>query len=221
MARARTLTSLRDDVRARGDFVGDGNISDADLLLWINQGIAEYRDICITADPWFFHTSSSVSATAGTSAYALPATFVYALGVDVLINGRTFPIERMQPQERIGPNSPSFIGFYGVPFTRYDVRGSNLVFDPDPGTNTYTLHFSPTQTDLAAPADTFDGITGWEDYVVTFAVIRALDRQEQDSTPFRADLARLEARIKKMVGLRDASSAPRVADVRGFGRRRL
>jgi hypothetical protein len=218
MARTRTLLQLRDDVRARGDFEGDGHVTDALLTTWINQGICEWRDLQVFEDPDYFLTSIAVPTTTGTVTYALPATFAEARGVDYVVGtgnaAQHFPVERLNFAERVGPGRFGQWGYW-APCTRWDLRGDNLVFDPDPGTNNYLLHYIPTITNLSADGSTVDGVRGWEDYAVTYALIRALDRQEQDSTFARMDLAMFAARIKKMAGFRDMSSSHRIADVRG------
>lgn len=214
MARTRTLTQLLADVRSRGDFEGDGHVTDAMLTVWLNQGIAEWRDHQVFADPDYFRIATTVNTTAGTVLYALPAAFAEIRGVAVVIQGRHFPIEKLNFQERVGPIQTTY-GLWGVPATRWEVRGDFLRFDPDPGTNEYILDYIPTITDLAAGGDTVDGVRGWEDYAVTYALICALDRQEQDSSHARADLAKLAMRIKKMAGLRDMDSSHRISDVRG------
>lgn len=218
MSRTRTLVQLRTDVRARGDFENDGHVTDAMLNVWINQGICEWRDIQTFEDPDYFLTSTTIATTEGTVSYNLPGTFAEARGVDLVVgsgsNVRHVPIERLNFAERVGP-ARSFYAGYGVPCTRWDLRGDTLFFDPDPGTNSYILHYIPGFTDLSVDASTVDGVRGWEDYAVTYALICALDRQEQDSSHARADLAKLAARIKKMAGLRDMASSHRIADVRG------
>jgi hypothetical protein len=221
--RTRTLAELRTDVRNRADMVNDAHVTDAMLTTWLNQGIAELWDILLYADPDRCFRQIDVSTTAGVSTYELPEDFYQIRGLDLIIQGRQIPVEPFTFQERVGPTAGTLVGYYGAPSTRYMVRFSDdvatpalaLVFDPDPGTQTYRLYYIFTPTLLSADGDTFDGVAGWEDYAVEYARKCALERQEQDSSPAAFAMAALKARIEKMATLKDASYQPTIADVRG------
>lgn len=227
MARVRTLQSLIDDVRARADMDGDGHVTDAMITTWLNQGIAELWDELVYADPDSYYETDTFSTVANTESYTLPDDFYQVRGVDVVMNGRRFPLEPLTFQERIGP-ATTLSGYEGEPFMRYSIRRrsidgstSSIFFDPPPtGVYSILLHYVQAPQLLADPSDVLDGVAGWEDYPVVYAVIAALDRQEQSSTFARADLERISARIKRMAGLRDSGEPPQIADVRGRGRGR-
>lgn len=220
--RTRTLTQLIADVRARADMEGDGHVTDAMITVWLNQGIADLWDMLVFSDPERHYVTDTISTTTGTESYVLPDDFYQMRGVDVEIQGRRYPIEPLQFQERLGPLTDGDLAVFGAPVTRYQVRssgidgsGTRLYFDPDPGTHTYRIHYVQAPQLLASGTDELDGVAGWEDYPVEFARKLALERQEQDSSPAHAALEQLRGRIRKMASLRDAGGSPRIADVRG------
>lgn len=227
MARARTLTSMITDVRRRADMVGDGHVTDAMLTDWLNQGLAELWDLLILQWPDRFYTTETITTSANTEAYLLPEDFYQIRGVDLVIQGQRIPMDPMTFQERVGPGTGGSLGYYGVPDMRYAVRqsvalgGMALYLDPPPrGTYTLLVHYCYAPTLLVAGGDEFDGVAGWEDYAVEYTRALALERQEQDSSPAHAAMARLRARINQMAGLVDASEQPVIANVRHSGNRR-
>jgi hypothetical protein len=70
------------------------------------------------------------------------------------------------------------------------------------------------QSEIATLTNTtFDGFSGWLDFVVVDAAIRALEKEESDPSALMAERARIEKRIEAMAENRDAGSPPTVADV--------
>lgn len=228
MARTRTLQSLIDDARARADMFDDPNVTDADLTLWINQGIAELWDMLAKADPDQLYLSTTITTISGEAEYVVPADFYQVRGVDVVVNGTYYPLPPLTFQERIGP-SANMIGFFGEPMMRYQVRrrglsgaSTRLFLDPPPRqVYSVVLHYVQSPPLLVATTDVFDGSAGWEDYPVIFAASVALERQERSSAAQRADLAKLQKRITSMAAMKDHGEEPRIADVRGRGRGRM
>lgn len=64
-------------------------------------------------------------------------------------------------------------------------------------------------------ADRFDGIHGWEEYVVLDAAIRALTKEESDPSPLYAEKQEIVQRINEMADSRDKGSPKRLVDVTG------
>lgn len=77
-----------------------------------------------------------------------------------------------------------------------------------------------TSTDVVASADairdgttSFDGFSGWLDWVVLDAARKALVKQEQETTSIERELAELDDRIKRSSAQRDPGAPATVADV--------
>ncbi len=64
-------------------------------------------------------------------------------------------------------------------------------------------------------AVTFDGIAGWEEYVVVDAAIKAGIKQENDVSELRVEKLEMNAEIESMAEGRDAGQAHHVSDVLG------
>ncbi len=115
---------------------------------------------------------------------------------------------------------------YGYPYF-YKLLGNNIEVLPTPqGAFALELRYIPTATVLASDSDTFDGINGWDEFVVV-DVARKMATKERDweqVREFKGDLIKLEGRIRALAGARDRASNRHVVDVRGrvrwVGRRR-
>lgn len=220
MARARTLLQLRTEVRALSDTVGDPHITDAQILVWINQGIAELwrRLTKLDADRYMVTTPATIATTAGTQVYALPADFMAARVVYRLEGTRRIPIDRFELQQAAYDNGDPRDGWTR---TRYRIVGqgiggasTSIMFDPDPGTASYRVFYIQAPALLSADGDTFDGVAGWEDWVVNTTARKVCIRQETDVSAIDAELMRIDADITSSATHRDVGRAPRIADTR-------
>lgn len=205
-----SLTNLRARVREVADMTGSDFVSDAanSLDYFINAATDELYNLLVARDEDRFVSSESVSIVAGTDAYSLPSTFLRALRVEVLDGSRYVALRRFRLQDAaaIGDTASVLRGM------RYQIRGSQLVFLPTPGASgTARLWYVPTRTALVNASDTFDFVSGWDEYVVTRAAIMVLDKEESDSSALRADLERIQRRVEESAP-RDAGEVTRVVD---------
>ena len=222
--RAQTLEQMRTDAQERADMVGDDHVTTAMWDRWINQGLQRTFRRLIRAEPDRYYREENVNTTTGTPEYDVPEDFVAPLGVDLIVSPtQLVPLDTFSINERVGPSR--FGGVTNdVPPTRYAVRGNGdetqLVFDPDPGTRTYLLRYVYNAPDLEADDDAFDGVAGFEDSIVEYAVLMAQRRSEDDTADTRACLADADAGLDS-INSRDAGRPPRIADVRRITRRRF
>lgn len=236
--RARTLAELDAEARALADTVNDAHISTAQGYRWINQGVAElWRKLVVAYPDRYLVGPVSFTTTAGTARYLLstilddddPETtgdedFMAIRRLDLIQGTRRIAVEPFGMQEPPYHNSDSRGGGrtrYRVIAQGIDGTGSAIYFDPDPGSNTYELWYIQAPQILVATGDSFDGVAGFEDWVVCFAAMRMCIRQETDPTPIMAEMQRIESSITAAAANRDVGRAPRIADVRprGFLRR--
>src|SRR5688572_27255307 len=209
MARTRTLAQLQTSVRLMTDTVNDGHITDAFLLERINDGIAGLWDILVGCDPSRHRVSATMNATAGTLAYELPEDFHSAIALDFVRGDERYPVEEFKFDERTF-GLDSYVDAYGIPRTRYEIAGqgidgsaASLRFDRDPGTNTYELHYVQCPQLLADAGDTFDGVAGWEEWVIRTAAIAVCERQERDTSVHFREREKIEQRIRVYAAKRD------------------
>lgn len=220
MARTRTLTQLRSDVRVIADVEGETDRHpDAMLTRWINQSIQAFRLMVSTAgSPYYITTTAAADTVSGTASYALPSDFVEAYGVDLTVNGYTVALPQYEFAERAdytrsAQDSDSMPAYWRV-------QGSNLVMIPTPdGAYSYQLHYLPTGTDLSADADTFDGIAGWEDWIVYDVALKVLTRDDEDEQAAKVAslLQKRTTEIMRHAGRRSRIPSRRVDTMRRRG----
>lgn len=222
MARTKTRDEIALMARRMADCVGDEHIDDAEVVDWINQDIAELWDMLVVPDPDRYSITASIATTAGTLAEDLPADFYQIRAVDRVEGDDRIPIEPWTLQERERHRGSAFFSHWiGYEPVHYRVMGqgidgelAQIHFLPDPGTATYEIRYVQAPQLLAAGDDVFDGVAGWEEWVVLSVAIRMLLKQDRDSSGLERQRARVEDRIKHMAGMRDAGSAPQIADTR-------
>lgn len=214
---AVTLATYRDRVRQRADMEHSTFISDAELNGYINSSIAELYDILVQKfGNDYYYNELSFSLVAGTDAYDLPADFFKVLGVDLLIAGNQYAtIKPFMYSERNFYANVVVRSSLGIQPMRYRIRGSKIVIRPIPmGTQTIRLCYVPLPLELTTDASTFDGINGWEEYVVADAAMKCLMKEESDITQVLQMKMALLQRIESAAENRDIGSAQRVSDVR-------
>lgn len=203
MARTRTLTLLRDDVRNRADMsFADDFITDTELTEYINQSIARLYNLIVNQAQEYYVTSTTTAVTPGTTDYALPATFYRLRGVDYYVNGRWVPLTREGFNKRDNTNNAALQVGTTVP-TTYQIVGSNIrVFDIPEATN-IRLWYIPAPTRLSADSDTFDGIAGFEEWVVIDSAIKCKMKQEDDVSALMMERSIMQMEILDSVYPRD------------------
>jgi hypothetical protein len=211
MARSRTATALIDDVRKRADIESvTDRFPDAEILEYINQSIAKLYTNLDLMDHTYYRSSSSITTVAGTSSYALPDDFWHAKKVSTTINGKPYTLKRFNPLEedvleRVAWQTqfPEF----------YELSGSNIILRPVPASGyTVSIYYSQAPVRLVAGADTFDGIAGFEEWVVLNAAIKTRRKNRQDATDLQADAGETWAWIETTGHDRDHGQPMQICD---------
>lgn len=228
MARTRTLANMRSDAYKRSDNEGtdasDGRHPTADVTRYVNQGCAELWDLLIEArGPEYYRVSPSysITTTADTDSYTLPAAFYMLISVR-LSGDMGAPLVPFTAQDEPVLRHTDRQG--GLP-THYQLQRTNatssqnkLVVLPEHDANlTLVVDYVPSFTDLSADGDLFDGLNGWEEYAVLFAA-RCMAVKDEEWELVRAldsDMDRMRQRIMRLAPKRDMHRARRVKDVRG------
>lgn len=87
-------------------------------------------------------------------------------------------------------------------------------FIPEPsGANEVTVWYIPHAPELTDDADVWNGFNGWEEYVVVDSAIKALEKEESDTSALEVRKERLMRRISSMSQARDQGYPDRVTDV--------
>ena len=209
-----SLTTLRTRVRERADMVGSSFVADSatGLDAWIVEGWQQLHARMVDAlGDEYVESQASFSTVAQQSDYTLPADFFKLYGIDLLVAGRN---RTLKPWTRSARNSLNAVNPTWHTFPQYRVTGQNLRLFPLPQVvMTGTIYYAPQASALANPGDTINPPNGWETYVVLYAAIQALMKEESDVKPLREELARMEAELARMKDDRDAAFPHQAVDM--------
>lgn len=227
MAKSVTLTAMILQAREAADMVGSAFVTDAEVTSLINTYVAELYDLLVQSyGPAFYADSYTFTTVANQREYALPtngdgADFYQLLGVDIDLGGGD--VVSATPFDFHSRNrySPATAYVRGNP-VHYRLHGSQVWLIPTPdAAYSVTMHFIPAAPTLSSGGVTsFDGVNGWERYIVASTAIALLQKEESDPSVYMAEKQSLTARITSLSKNRDAAYPDQIVDVRGRGRRR-
>jgi hypothetical protein len=208
-----TLLELRNRSRQRADMVNSRFITDAELNYFINASFGELYDLLVNSRGENYYVSSyNFTTTINQDTYPLPADFFKLMGVDyVTSTTQAITLKAFRWQERNRFREP----FYNVRNYNlmYQVRGNNLVFIPTPnGSQQIRLWYIPRHQELALDTDSFDGINGWEEYIIIDAAIKMRVKEESPVEELILAKNDMKARILSACSGRDSGEPPRVVD---------
>ncbi len=236
-----TLGQIRLAAQQRADLVNSGFVTVAEWNSYITQSYFELYDLLVTAYQDYYLASPAMFLTNGQdNQYPLPdgitsflnpdgSSFVpkpfYKMnGVDVGLsnnNNAWFTLQKFNWNDRnnfVYPQLNSTI--LGVFNMSYRVMGSNIEFIPVPSANQFVrLWYIPRVTQPLADNDILDGISGWTEYVIIDAAIKAMQKEESDCQVLGVQKAAIIQRIEDAAANRDVGSADTVTDNRSYSSR--
>lgn len=207
---AITRATFRSRVRSIGDYANSGVFTDAFLNEQINDAIGEYADMLDETFEGYRDKTGTVATVAGTATVAVPADFLKARAVDVLVDDSYRPLHLFSISQTYGwDEQETPIGYMHV--------GTNLELFPTPdAVFTIRLRYVPTAPVLSDDVTTIDIPNGWEAWII-HAVLAVLDeREERDFASRLAVCDRIRARIAKAAETRNAAG-PRYVPFPGEG----
>lgn len=172
MSRTRTLAQLRSDVENQSDIVGaSARYSPTLLNRLINQSIQRFRERVSIEGSTRYLTQTSGTLTTG-AASGLPfqvielasaqPNCVRTFGVDLTINGQIVTLEHRPFEERTKFGNRPAVPIAWAPYGETKVA----IMPPPVGSYPYTIWYLPLLPDLTADSDAWDGVAGWEDFIV-------------------------------------------------------
>jgi hypothetical protein len=208
-----TLAEFRTRARQRGDFVNSKFITDAELNTFINASLTELYDLLISSRGENYYVSSyDFTTSPGSDTYPLPTDFYKLMGVDYVTSStQSITLKTFRWQERNRFREP----FYNARIYNlmYQIRNDSLVFIPTPnGNQKIKVWYIPRTQELVMDTDTFDGINGYEEYVVIDAAIKMKEKEESDTSGLLFAKQKMEERIKALSSGRDSTEPARVVD---------
>lgn len=211
-----TLLEIRTQAKDRADMANSTFVSDAEWNRYINAAAKELYDLLVSAygDDYYLATST-LSIVSNTEDYDLPADFYKLRGVDLILsNERSYSLKPFNFAERNRYKNGNLSWIFNRDTNvRYRIFKDKIKFLPIPtGTYDIKLWYIPSMTELAGDSDEFDGINGWEDYIVVDAAIRALVKEESDVSALYAEKQKLLDRVRTLAPNRDAGESYTVTD---------
>jgi hypothetical protein len=222
MARTRTLTNLIADVRYQADIENElRRHPTLTITRLINQSINALRlKISSSGHPYYLAESASANTVSGTDDYAVPSDMIALYGVNITVNNRVQSMQDFALVERNDYSSESYPST-GIP-VMYRLHETGYVrFIPTPDSAyAYQFVYLPTATDLSSGTDTFDGIAGWEDWVVYDVAFKIAVRDENEELAggISALLGKKEQEIMSWAKKRHRGNPAHRQDYRGHAR---
>jgi len=214
-----TLLQLRTAAQQRADMVNSAFVSDVEWNSYINQSYYELYDLLVQkyGNDYFVADPYTITTDGVLDSYALPTDFYKLLGVDLQLGTSQDSWVTLKPfnfAERNRYAVPNLQSFYGLTNMRYRLRGMNkLWLTPFPaGGQNLRLWYVPRLTELVDDTSEADGVSGWTEYMICDAAMKALQKEESDVSVLMAEKMALIARIESAAENRDPGSPMTVAD---------
>jgi len=191
-------------------------------------GLAAYNGtFVVTSGPTsttftYTNPTSGLAADGGGTAAVTAQPFYKLIGVDHQItgtpgapNGVYVRVHKFKQAERNQYSFPIWNSrWYGNIVLKYHLQNNQLWLIPlPPGGRTIRVYYAPRFIPLVNDSDTFDGVNGWEEYVIADVMIKVLAKEESDvSVPIAIKRDLLE-RIKDIADTRDIGTPSTVVDI--------
>lgn len=186
MSRNVSLGQLMADVKDQADVMGLEARHTASLLTRrINQSIQRFRERLSTEGCQHFLTSATKTLSAGATSpypfYALDLSgenpsVVRTYAVDLTVNGVVKTLVHVPFEDRGRFGGPSALG---EPRAWCNYQTAKVAIMPAPGSEYQAVvWYLPVLPDLALASDTFDGVAGWEEYIVWDVVCQVTVRDQ-------------------------------------------
>lgn len=186
----------------------------------INQSYYELYDLLVTLYEDFYVQTPYVISLTGLTTYPLPADFYKLLGVDMGPSQSGTAWTTLSKFDFVARNrnasTPGQSSIPGMSWVKYRVFGTQIIFDQAPAAGQFIrLWYVPRVTQLLKDNDLLDGVSGWTEYVIVDAAIKALQKEESDVAVLMAQKAALRLRIEETAMNRDAGAPDTISDTRG------
>lgn len=228
-----SLGSIRLQAQQRADRVNSNFVTLPEWNSYINQSYYELYDILITVYEdyyvaprllFFFNGVDQLydlpNGNNYTGAPALYKLYGVDLGLDTSQNAY-FTLKKfdfIQRNQYVFPQLNSTL--LGVFNLSYRLVGGKIMFIPIPSSSQPVgLWYFPRLTTLLADTDIMEGISGWTEYVIVDAAIKALQKEESDVSVLMAQKMALKDRIESSAMNRDAGMPDTISNTRSYGDR--
>lgn len=232
-----SLQQIRLMSQQRADRVNSNFVTLPEWNTYINQSYFELYDILVGSFEDYYMAVPYTLQTTGINSYPLPdgaATFLDADGATAApfykLLGADLGLVPAANNARVTMRKFNFIdrndyvypqlanSALGVFNPRYRIMDGRIRFIPTPSSNQYiTLWYVPRLRQLLQETDIAHGVSGWLEYVIVDAAIKALQKEESDVSVLVAQKQALLDRIQSMAMNRDAGEPDTISNTRGHG----
>lgn len=215
-----SLGQMRTMAKQRADMLYSKFVSDPEWNTYINQSYFELYDLLITLFEDYYITGPVTLATSGSQMVPLPSDFYKLMGVDGFpASPSSNALVTLQKFDFISRNNyiyPQLSNtLLGVFNPRYRVVGNNLMLIPTPPAGqSMNIWYIPKLTQLLQDTDILVGISGWSEYVLVDAAIKAMQKEESDVTVLMLQKQQLLKRIEDSAMNRDAGQPDTISNTR-------
>lgn len=199
---------MRDAAKDICDFVNNPQVGDPTWNRWLNDGIEKLYRIAFKRNAGAFRTSSDFTLTAASNLQAKPANFRRLIGVSL---DPTSPSMRRSLRKLMVGERDS-LGQFGP--RRYDLVGDNIVIEPfNICAGNYRLYYVKGPTILVADGDAIDTILEpYDDFVTTWAAIKALGKEESDNRDLYREIDMLTIEVDEAFAMMDGDDPSTIVD---------
>lgn len=228
-----SLGQIRLEAQQRADRVNSNFVTNAEWNRYIVQSYFELYDILVTAfEDYFVEPTFTIKTDGVSNQYTLPngvltdakdshigKPFYKLMGVDLGLDASSQAWVTMKKFNFISRNRFVFpqvtTTYLGVFNLRYRLLGNTLLFIPTPSANQFIrLWYIARLTEPLQDTDMLDGVSGWTEYVIVDAAIKALQKEESDVTALMQQKAALIKRIEESAMNRDVGQPDTISDTR-------
>lgn len=228
-----TLGQIRLMSQQRADRVNSQFVTTQEWNTYITQSLFELYDLLVTtyedyylAVPYIFQTTGNqnqytlpngILTSIDTGQVAQPFYKLWGVDLGLSLGSNAWvtlhKFDAIQRNRFVYPQLTST--YLGVWDLRYRLVGNTLYFTPTPsGSQFIRVWYIPRLVQPLQDTDLIDGISGWTEYVVVDAAIKALQKEESDVSVLAAQKMMLIKRIEESAMNRDVGQPDTISPTR-------
>lgn len=219
-----TRLDIRTRAKRRADMENSTFVSDAEWNDYINEEIASLHDMVILTYRDYVQKSVLITLVVDKEDYELPADFYKERAVYYLEGDTRYLLDPFMANEIADYQINTY-----AQYLRYRIMGNSIWFAPEPNAAaTIEFWYIPQAPKLTSDSDevAYYVVSGWEEFVVLGAAIKALEKEEslEQANALLRQRERVLNRITQSAIIRQAGKPQKIQDVYSMtypGRRRV
>ena len=215
-----SLGQLRYQAQSRCDRINSQFVSLPEWNMILTEARKSLYNIiteCYGGD-YYSNSTYTITTGSGTQQYPLPKDMFKPTLIEVALNpsdpSSWVTLRRFNWIQKNLWNYPNVYTFYGITNLRYRLMGDNLYIVPIPsGGQTIRINYVPRPKTLMIDTDIVDGISGFEEYIINYAAMVALNKEESETAEnFAGFLQKIIDDIMSAAENRDIGEPSQVSD---------